>query len=117
MSFRFLNFTVYKDIKKYIRNIYSVSSNYPKIEQFGLIDQVRRAAISIALNLAEGSDRGSDNEFRRFINMALGSLNETVAILDISKENGFITAKNYDIMLSQAENIAKQLSGLRKSLK
>ena len=117
MSFRFLNFPVYKDIKKFVKNIYRVSSKFPKEEQFGITSQIRRAAISIALNLAEGSDRGSDREFRRFINIALGSLNETVAVLDIGHENDFINTKNYDIMLSQAESIAKQLSGLRKTLK
>lgn len=117
MAFRFLEFPVYKDTKKYIKNIYSISSNFPKEEQFGMINQLRRAATSIALNLAEGSDRGSDKDFKRFINMAIGSLNETVAVLDLSLGNGFINQKNYDIMISQAENIVKQLSGLRKSLK
>jgi len=117
MSFRFLNFPVYKDIKKYIKEIYSITSTFPKDERFGLIDQVRRAAVSIALNLAEGSDRGSDREFGRFIGLSLGSLNETVAVLDISLDNGFINRKNYDIIFTSAQSIAKQLAGLRKSLK
>ena len=117
MAFRFLNFPVYKDIKKYIKNIYSISSAFPREEQFGMSNQLRRAATFIALNIAEGSDRGSDKEFKRFAQMSIGSLNETVAILDISLENGFINQKNYDIMFLQAENIVKQLSGLCKSLK
>ncbi|MFH1683858.1 MAG: four helix bundle protein [Candidatus Margulisiibacteriota bacterium] len=117
MSFRFQKFPLYKDIMKYIRNIYSLSKAFPKEEQFGITNQLRRAATSIALNIAEGSDRGSDKEFKRFIYIAIGSLNETVAVFDILLENGFINQKNYDIMLSQAENIVKQLSGLRKSLK
>jgi len=117
VPFRFFKFPVYKDLKKYIRNIYSISGKFPKEEQFGLINQLRRSAVSVTLNLAEGSDRGTDREFRRFISMAIGSLNETVAILDISLGNGFVNQKNYDIMVSQAENIVKQLSGLRKSLK
>ena len=117
MSFRFLKFSVYSVIKKYIKNVYSLSSSFPKEEQFGVTSQLRRAATSIALNIAEGSDRGSDKEFQRFIQMAIGSLNETVAILDLALDNGFVSQKNYDIMLIQAENIVKQLSGLRKSLK
>ncbi|MEA3493392.1 MAG: four helix bundle protein [Candidatus Margulisiibacteriota bacterium] len=88
MTFRFLKFPVYADIKKYIKNIYSISSQFPKEEQFGMINQLRRAATSIALNLAEGSDRGSDKDFKRFINMSIGSLNETVAVLDLSLGNG-----------------------------
>jgi four helix bundle protein len=116
MSFRFRNFPVYKDIKKYIRNAYRISAQFPQEERFCLSDQLRRAATSIALNIAEGSDRGSDKEFIRFIKMAIGSLNETIAILDISLDNGFIKKKNYVIMFKQAENIVKQLSGLCKSL-
>ena len=116
MAFRFLKFPVYSDIKKYIGNIYSISAKFPKEEQFGMINQLRRAAVSVALNIAEGSDRGTDKEFKRFIQMAIGSLNETVAILDLAVSSGFIKQKNYDIMLNQAETIVKQLSGLRKFL-
>ncbi|MFC1571401.1 four helix bundle protein [Candidatus Margulisiibacteriota bacterium] len=117
MAFRFLNFPVYKDIKEYIKNIYAISAKFPKEERFGMTNQIRRAAVSIALNLAEGSDRGSDKDFQRFINMAIGSLNETVAVIDIALDNDFVNQKNYDIILVQAEGIVKQLSGFRKSLK
>jgi four helix bundle protein len=117
MSFRFLNFPVYKDIKKYIGNIYAVSAKFPKDEQFGLTNQLRRAATSIALNLAEGSDRGSDQDFKRFIQMAIGSVNETVAIFDLAQERGFISRENCVIMLTQAESIVKQLSAFRQALK
>ena len=117
MTFRFLEFPVYKDAKKYIKDIYSLSAKFPVEEQFGLINQIRRAAVSIALNLAEGSDRGSDKEFQRFIQMAIGSLNETIAALDISLDNGFINQQNYNIILAQAEKIVKQLSAFRRSLK
>ena len=116
MAFRFLKFPVYAEIKKYIKAIYLLSANFPKEEQFGLTNQIRRAATSIALNLAEGSDRGSDKDFQRFIQMSIGSLNETIAVLDLSLGNGFISQPNYDIMLIQAENIVKQLSGLKKAL-
>ena len=117
MSFRFLDFKIYKDIKIFIKEIYRTSAGFPKEEQFGLVNQIRRAATSIALNLAEGSDRGSDKEFGRFISTAIGSVNEVVAILDICLDNGFLNRQNYDIIMGQAEDIAKQLSGLRKSLK
>jgi len=117
LSFRFLNFPVYKDIKKYIGNIYSLSSKFPKDEQFGLTNQLRRAATSIALNLAEGSDRGSDADFKRFIQMSIGSVNETVAIFDIALERSFIDQVNCAIIISQAESIVKQLSAFRQALK
>ncbi|PIS29890.1 four helix bundle protein [Candidatus Saganbacteria bacterium CG08_land_8_20_14_0_20_45_16] len=115
MAFRFQNFPVYKEIKIYIKNVYHHSSKFPKDEQFGLSSQLQRAATSIALNLTEGSDRGSDKKFSHFIQMAIGSLNETVAIFDIGLDNEFINGQSYDIMIGQAENIVKQLSGLRRS--
>ncbi|MCU0640481.1 MAG: four helix bundle protein [Candidatus Margulisbacteria bacterium] len=117
MPFRFLKFPVYQDIKEYIGALYAVSAKFPKDEQFGLTSQLRRAATSIALNIAEGSDRGSDSEFSRFIQMAIGSLNETVAVLDLASECGFMDKSNYDIMIGNAELIVKQLSGLRKTLR
>jgi four helix bundle protein len=117
MTFRFLKFPVYQDIKKYIGELYALSAKFPKEEQFGLTSQLRRAATSVALNIAEGSDRGSDSDFGRFIQMSIGSLNETVAIPDLASQSGFIDQANCDIMLSKAEQIVKQLSGLRKSLR
>jgi four helix bundle protein len=116
MAFRFLDFPVYKDLKDFIKEVYRISSKFPKEEQFGLTNQMRRAAVSIALNIAEGSDRGSDNEFKRFIDISIGSLNEVVAILDIALDNGFINGNQYDTMFDRAELIVKQLSGFKKSL-
>ncbi|MDI6732114.1 MAG: four helix bundle protein [Candidatus Margulisbacteria bacterium] len=116
MAFRFLSFPVYKDVRNFIKEIYAISGKFPKEEQFGLTNQLRRAVISIALNIAEGSDRGSDNEFKRFIDISIGSLNEVIAILDIASDNGFIKKDEYDIMVVKAEHIVKQLSGFKKSL-
>jgi len=116
MAFRFLSFPVYTDIKEFIKEIYTISGKFPKEEQFGLTNQLRRAATSIALNIAEGSDRGSDNEFKRFIDISIGSLNEVVAILDLALTIGFINNEQYDIMFNKAEQIVKQLSGFKKSL-
>ena len=117
MAFRFQNFPVYKDTRNFITNIYKITKNFPSEEQFGLVSQLRRAAISIALNVAEGSDRGSDKEFNRFINMAKGSVNEVAAALDISLDNSYINENGYQSLLDQAESIIKQLSSFSKKLK
>ena len=78
MSFRFEKLTVWKDARKFISNTYSLTKMFPTEEKFGLIDQIRRAAVSVALNIAEGSDRKSDAEFKRFLRMAIGSCEEVV---------------------------------------
>lgn len=117
MAFRFQEFRVYVEARKFIGNIFRITNKFPKDEQFGLTSQLRRAAISIALNVAEGSDRGSDKEFNRFIRMSIASVNEVVAALDISLDNKYLEKKNYEMLISQAESIVKQLSGFSKRLR
>ncbi|MBI2334666.1 four helix bundle protein [Candidatus Daviesbacteria bacterium] len=65
MKFRFENLQVWQDARSFVNHIYFITKKFPVDERFGLIDQLRRAAVSIALNIAEGSDRKSDIEFRR----------------------------------------------------
>ncbi|MFH1830179.1 MAG: four helix bundle protein [Pseudomonadota bacterium] len=117
MAFRFREFHVYNNARKFISEIYKVTGQFPSEEKFGLITQLRRAAISIALNIAEGSDRGSDKEFKRFVNIAIGSVNEVVAALDVALDNSFINEEESMRLTVIAEQIVKQLSSLSKKLK
>ncbi len=116
MSFRFRNFSVYKEILDFIREIYQMTEMFPKKEVFGLTGQIKRASTSIALNLAEGSDRGSDKEFKRFINISIGSANEVVAVLDIALDNKYIDRKTHNALLEKSEKIVRQLSTLAQRL-
>jgi four helix bundle protein len=117
MAFRFRNFEVYVNSRNFINKIYGITGQFPQMEQFGLTAQLRRAALSIALNIAEGSDRGSDRDFNRFIQMAMGSINEVVAALDIAFDNNYINQSSYNSVISDAEVVIKQLSNLSKKLK
>ena len=81
--------------------------------QYDLSSQIRRAAISILLNLAEGSGRGSDKDFNRFILISIGSLHE----VDIALDNGLVSKEDYQNIYSQSEDIKNQLGGLSKKLK
>lgn len=116
MSFRFRKFAVYKEIVEFVRSIYRTTDQFPKGEFFGLTNQIRRASTSIALNLAEGSDRGSDREFKRFINISIGSANEVVAVLDIALDNKYIDQKMHNTLLEKAGRIVRQLSALAQRL-
>ena len=83
--FRFREFPVYKDSLAFIKKVKTYTKrHFPKEEQFGIISQLWRALNSIVLNIAEGTDRYSDKDFSRFLNNAVGSLNETVACLDLA---------------------------------
>ena len=72
------------------RTVYRLTAAFPKDERFGLVSQLRRAAVSIPSNIAEGAARDSDNEFRNFLSIARGSLSELDTQLDLSYDLGFI---------------------------
>lgn len=82
-----------------------------------MASQVRRAAISILLNLAEGSGRGLNKDFNRFLMISLGSADECVAGLDIAKDEKLIKVEIYEKFYTKVESIKNQLGGLSKKLK
>lgn len=106
-TFRFVNFQVYQDAKQFYKIILEVISCFPKIFDFDLKSQLRRAVLSIILNIAEGSAKESDKDFNRYIENALGSVNEVVACLEISLEIGLINKQKFDGLIPMAESIAK----------
>ncbi|MEK7639802.1 MAG: four helix bundle protein [Patescibacteria group bacterium] len=117
MLFRFREFPVYKVARIFRSLVYKTSADFPKDERFALTDQIRRAANSILLNVAEGSNRHSDKDFARFLTMALGSLEEVVACLDIALDEKYLSTSKHANLLSEAEQIAKQIVGFRHSMK
>lgn len=117
MSFRFENLTVWQDARQFANSIYSITKVFPPEEKFGLIDQLRRAAVSVALNIAEGSDRKSDLEFKRYLRMALTSCEEVVTALYISLDQGYIEKEDFDILYQDANELVASLNALIKSLR
>ena len=113
--FRFLDFQVYKDSKKFYKSIFQLTKMFPK-ETWDLIDQLRRAALSICLNIAEGCAKKSDRDFARFLSNSLGSVNECVAGLDCALEIGLIKPETFSQLEKEAESIANQLGGFIKKL-
>lgn len=96
--------------------IYKATENFPKHEQFGLTSQIRRAAVSIAANIAEGSERGSDKEFCRFLNIARGSLAECETHSVIALQLGFLSEADYNAIQEVAGDLGRMLNGLAKKL-
>ena len=87
-EFRFLNWSVYKDTKIFCRLIIDVMRKMPKHVQYDLGSQLIRSSTSILFNIAEGSGKSSDQDFKRFLNISIGSAYETMAHLDFLKDNG-----------------------------
>ena len=111
--FSFRRLDVYQESKKFVLHIYELLKQFPKEEQYALCDQLRRAAVSIPSNLVEGMGRVSIKEQIHFIEIAFGSLNETICQLDIAYELNYISQEK----LIQSEKLAKQLIRMLSSLK
>ena len=88
----------------------------PKEYRFELGSQIIRSSFSITLNIAEGSGKTSDRELNRYIEIALGSVNETLAAADVLKNNHFITEDDFDEMFRKLHSISSQLGGFKKRL-
>ncbi len=116
MSFRFEKFEIWHQSRRFIVDIYKITPKFPKEESFGLADQIRRAVISIALNITEGSDRRSDLDFRRFLRLSLGSLEEVVTGLYIALDLKYISKAEFDRLYKEANFIAARINKLIKAV-
>lgn len=117
MGFRFEKLNVWQEARKFTGEVYKITKNFPKEERFGLTDQLRRAAVSIALNIAEGSDRKSDIEFRRYLRMAITSCEEVVTALYISLDQNYLNKKDFDILYEDANRLVARMNALIRSLR
>ena len=95
-----------------VTEIYQLSEKFPKSEMFGLVSQIRRAAVSIPSNIAEGAARSHDKEFIQFLYIALGSLSEVETQLIISVNLGFTKQDTCNTINEQLKIIRSQILGL-----
>lgn len=116
-SFSFEKLQVYQQAKEYVKDVYSLTYKFPQNERYCLCDQLKRAAVSIVSNIAEGSGRNSYKDKVHFVEIAYGSLMESLCQLQIAADLGFINQDEYADLNKKVHIIAKLLSGLRKSFK
>ena len=110
------NLLVWKKAHELTLNIYDTTKNFPRDELFGLIAQMRRASASIPCNIVEGKARGSSKEFKRFLLMARGSLEELKYQIMLSKDLNYIDEKKYNELQSKTKEVGRLLNGLMISL-
>jgi four helix bundle protein len=96
--------------------IYSLTRTFPREERFGLTNQMRRAAVSISSNIAEGASRTSESDFARFIEIGAGSVFEVVSQSFIAQKQKLLSEESFRPIYRNAEELSRMLSGLRKSL-
>ena len=100
-----------------VEETYRVTPNFPQEEQYGLTAQLRRAAVSIPSNIAEGQGQGSDKNFGRFLSIAQGSPTELETQLLIAERLNYLDSQSLPPALSQCDEIGKMLTGLQKRLR
>ena len=107
---------VWRDAMNLTTNIYRLTSKFPKHELYGLSQQIRRAAVSVPSNIAEGKGRYSDRDFVRFLLVARGSLLELETQLIIAQKLSYLSNEDTDRLLGMAETVGRALSGLINAL-
>jgi len=114
--FNFEKLEVWQKAIEFADLVYRVTKTFPGDERFGLTNQMRRAAVSISSNIAEGSSRSSKGDYARFIEIATGSVFEVVSQSFIARRQQFVSEGDFQTLYSAAEEQGRMLSGLRSYL-
>lgn len=113
----FRKFNVWQNGRKLVNRVYDASDTFPKHEKFGLTSQVNRAAVSIILNIAEGSARRSDKDFARFLEFSIGSAFEVENVLLIAADRKMISENLANEIIEDLHSIQRQLNTLISKLR
>lgn len=114
--FRFEKLAAWQKAIDFADLVYAATSSFPADERFGLTSQMRRAAVSVSSNTAEGSGRTSDKDNAHFLETAYVSLMEVVSQTEVALRRSFLPTEQRDRVYSAADEVARMLSGLRTAL-
>ena len=112
---RYQQLVVWRKAMQLVTEVYRVTGGFPDTEKFGLVSQMRRAAVSLPSNIAEGAGRGTDKEFSRFLQIARGSLFELETQIEIATRLGLISQANG--LTEHIDHLFALLSNLNRKLK
>lgn len=115
-KYNYKDLDLYKAAKDLVLSVYALLRKFPKEEQYALSDQLRRAAISIPSNIAEGMGRVSTKEQIHFLEIAYGSLREVDCQMDIAKDLGYVSLDEHEEVTVQISKVAALLSGMRRKI-
>ena len=114
-TYSFEKLEVWKESIDLVKSIYKITNNFPSEEKFGLINQLRRASVSISSNLSEETSRNTNKDKAHFTTMSFCSVMEVLNQLIISKELNFISENDYILVRYKLEKITNMLNALRKA--
>jgi len=112
----------FKKLKIWLRSmelcddVFGTTKNFPKTEIYSLTSQINRSVVSVPSNIAEGASRSSDKDFKRFLEISLGSLYELQTQIVLSSYKNYISKKELEILEDRIEELQKMISGFMKSL-
>ncbi len=101
----------------FVEKIYQVSSEFPKEEKYGLTAQIRACVVSIPSNISEGAGRGTNKQFKRFLEFSMGSINEVQTQLELAFRVKYLSKNIYESLIDEALQIYKMILGFYNSLK
>lgn len=113
---RYKNLEIWKRSMKMAVEVYIITENYPDSEKYGLVSQLRRASVSVSSNIAEGAGRGSNKDFKRFLDIAYGSLYEIETQIMISDHLHYIDSKKREELCDEVNQIQKMIYSFSKKL-
>lgn len=114
---KFEDIESWKRARKLTNQVYEVTSTGKFVRDFGLKDQIRRATVSVLSNIAEGFERGGDNEFLQFLAIAKGSCGEARAQLYVALDQGYISLDQFEILSRSCTEVSQLISGFIKYLR
>ncbi len=115
-TYYFEKLTVWQDSKQLVILIYTITKKFPTTERYGLASQLQRAAVSVPTNISEGSARRTAKDQMHFYNLAFASLMETLNLLIIAYEIGYLDQNSYTDFRSLVDKIANKINALNKKL-
>lgn len=116
MAFKFEKLEVWKESVELSYKIHQLASSFPKEELYALTSQIKRAADSVSLNIAEGSTGQSNAEFRRFLSFSIRSGIEVVGCIYLAKKRNLISEDDFNSVYSALDNLVRRIQALKKSI-
>jgi len=113
---RFTELKIWQRSHALVLAVYRISSAFPQSERYGLTSQLRRAALSVPTNIAEGSKRVSGQDYARFLNMSEASLSDTEYLLMVSRDLGYVAPAELTVAFKEASEISRMWFSLRKKV-
>lgn len=110
--YKFEKLEVWQLARSFSTQVYTATQAFPAQERFGITSQIRRATISVGLNIAEGSDRRSDKDFISYLRISHGSLSEVIAALYIARDLGYIDQTGFDSIYQESAKLAAKIKSL-----